>query len=125
MNTYDAIVVGSGISGGWAAKELSEKGLKTLLLERGRNVEHLKDYPTATKNPWDLKHGGDVSKLKRENPILAKCYAVDEATEHFFVKDDEHPYVQEKPFDWIRGYQVGGKSLIWARQTQRWSPFDF
>jgi choline dehydrogenase-like flavoprotein len=83
---YDAIVVGSGISGGWAAKELCEKGLKTLLLERGRNVEHLKDYPTATMNPWDFKHRGKVDKLKRENPILAKCYALDEGTEHFFVK---------------------------------------
>ncbi len=122
---YDAIVVGSGISGGWAAKELCEKGLKTLLLERGRNVEHLKDYPTATMNPWDFKHRGKVDQLKRDNPILAKCYALDEGTEHFFVKDDVHPYVQEKPFDWIRGYQVGGKSLIWARQTQRWSSFDF
>lgn len=125
MNMYDAIVVGSGISGGWAAKELSEKGLKTLLLERGRNVQHLKDYPTATMNPWDFKHRGHVDKLKRDNPIMARCYAVDEGTEHFFVKDGDHPYVQEKPFDWIRGYQVGGKSLIWARQTQRWSPYDF
>ena len=125
MNTYEAIVVGSGISGGWAAKELCDKGIKTLLLERGRNVEHIKDYTTATLNPWDMKHRGRVDKLKRENPIVGRCYAVDEATEHFFVKDNEHPYVQEKPFDWIRGYQVGGKSLIWARQTQRWSPYDF
>jgi choline dehydrogenase-like flavoprotein len=122
---YDAIVVGSGISGGWAAKELCEKGLKTLLLERGRNVEHLKDYPTATMNPWDFKHRGKLDQIKRDNPIMGKCYALDEGTEHFFVKDDVHPYVQEKPFDWIRGYQVGGKSLIWARQTQRWSSFDF
>jgi len=125
MNTFDAIVVGSGISGGWAAKELCEKGLKTLVLERGRNVEHLKDYPTATMNPWDFKHRGRLDQLKRENPVVARCYALEEATEHFFVKDKDHPYVQDKPFDWIRGYQVGGKSLIWARQTQRWSPYDF
>ena len=125
MNTFDAIVVGSGISGGWAAKELCEKGIKTLLLERGRNVEHIKDYPTTTSNPWELAHRGRIDKIELENPIVGRCYAFDEATQHFFVKDHEHPYVQEKPFDWIRGYQVGGKSLIWARQTQRWSPYDF
>lgn len=125
QNEFDAIVIGSGISGGWAAKELCEKGLKTLVLERGRMVEHLKDYPTATMDPWEFPHRGRIDKLKRENPIAAKCYAFDEATEHFFVKDNQHPYVQQKPFDWIRGYQVGGKSLIWARQTQRWSQYDF
>ena len=124
--TYDAIVIGSGISGGWAAKELCERGLRTLVLERGRDVQHLKDYPTALSNPWDLPHRGRRTLAQvRENPVAAKCYAFNEATEHFFVKDREHPYVQEKPFDWIRGYQVGGKSLIWARQTQRWSRFDF
>jgi len=126
QNTYDAIVIGSGISGGWAAKELCEHGLKTLVLERGRDVVHLKDYPTATKNPWDFPHRFEFPEaFKKENPIADKCYAFDEATQHFFVKDKEHPYIQEKPFDWIRGYQVGGKSLIWARQTQRWSRFDF
>ncbi|WP_114936279.1 GMC oxidoreductase [Mucilaginibacter endophyticus] len=126
QHTFDAIVIGSGISGGWAAKELCEKGLKTLVLERGRNVTHLKDYPTATKNPWDFPHRGHLPEaIKSENPIAGKCYAFSEATTHFFVKDKEHPYVQEKPFDWIRGYQVGGKSLLWARQTQRWSKFDF
>lgn len=125
-NTFDAIVIGSGISGGWAAKELCEQGLKTLVLERGRNVTHLKDYPTATKNPWELPHRGQLSlSLKKDNPIAGRCYAFGEATEHFFVKDQQHPYVQEKPFDWIRGYQVGGKSLLWARQTQRWSKYDF
>ncbi len=123
---YDAIVIGSGISGGWAAKELCEKGLKTLVLERGRSVVHLKDYPTATKNPWDLQHRGRItSVINKENPIVAKCYAFLEDTAHFFVKDKTHPYIQEKPFDWIRGYQVGGKSLIWARETQRWSRFEF
>ncbi|HEY8927911.1 MAG TPA: GMC family oxidoreductase [Mucilaginibacter sp.] len=125
-HTYDAIVIGSGISGGWAAKELCEGGLKTLVLERGKNVVHLKDYPTATKDPWDFPHHGDIPlKVKEENPVVNRCYAFDESTEHFFVKDNEHPYIQQKPFDWIRGYQVGGKSLLWARQTQRWSKFDF
>jgi len=125
-HTYDAIVIGSGISGGWAAKELCEGGLKTLVLERGKNVVHLKDYPTATKNPWDFKHHGELPlKVKQDNPVVNRCYAFDESTEHFFVKDKEHPYIQKKPFDWIRGYQVGGKSLLWARQTQRWSKFDF
>ena len=126
QNTFDAIVIGSGISGGWAAKELCEKGLKTLVLERGRDVKHREDYPTAFHNPWDFPHRGRLPhKVKEENPIATKCYAFDEGTEHFFVKDAEQPYVQEKPYDWIRGYQVGGKSLIWARQTQRWSRFEF
>ncbi|HVW94990.1 MAG TPA: GMC family oxidoreductase [Mucilaginibacter sp.] len=125
-HTYDAIVIGSGISGGWAAKELCEGGLKTLVLERGKNVVHLKDYPTATMNPWDFKHRGELPlKITKENPVVCRCYAFDESTEHFFVKDTDHPYIQQKPFDWIRGYQVGGKSLLWARQTQRWSKFDF
>jgi choline dehydrogenase-like flavoprotein len=125
-NTYDAIVIGSGISGGWAAKELCDHGLKTLIIERGRDVVHLKDYPTATKNPWDFPHRGQLPEsVLRVNPVVDRCYAFNESTEHFFVKDNDHPYVQEKPFDWIRGYQVGGKSLLWARQTQRWSKFDF
>ncbi|MES2265560.1 MAG: GMC family oxidoreductase [Bacteroidota bacterium] len=125
-NTFDAIVIGSGISGGWAAKELCDKGLKTLVLERGKDVVHLKDYPTATKNPWDFPHRGQLPlSVKQDNPVAERCYAFGEATEHFFVKDKEHPYIQDKPFDWIRGYQVGGKSLLWARQTQRWSKFDF
>jgi choline dehydrogenase-like flavoprotein len=128
MNTpvYDAIVVGSGISGGWAAKEFCEKGLKTLVLERGRDVQHLKDYPTMTANPWDMPHRNRQPRAdKLENPIVNRCYAYKEDTEHFFVKDSQHPYIQTKPFDWVRGYQVGGKSLIWARQTQRWSKYDF
>jgi choline dehydrogenase-like flavoprotein len=96
------------------------------VLERGRDVRHIKDYPTATKNPWDFPHRGRfTSTIAKENPIADKCYAFEEATEHFFVKDKEHPYIQEKPYDWIRGYQVGGKSLIWARQTQRWSDYEF
>src|SRR5947209_8602007 len=123
---YDVIVIGSGISGGWAAKELCEKGLKTLVLERGRDVVHLKDYPTALKNPWEFPHRGRLTRQQAsDNPIASRCYAFDESSAHFFVKDKEHPYIQEKPFDWIRGYQVGGKSLIWARETQRWSRYEF
>jgi choline dehydrogenase-like flavoprotein len=96
------------------------------VLERGRNIEHLKDYPTATKNPWEFSHRGKLPiAMMEKNPIAGRCYAFDESTEHFFVKDNEHPYIQEKPFDWIRGYQVGGKSLMWARESQRWSNFEF
>lgn len=125
-NTFDAIVIGSGMSGGWAAKEFTEKGLKTLLLERGPEVKHLRDYPTTNKMPWEFPHRNEVPQdIKDENPVISKCYAFREDAMHFFVKDKEHPYVQEKPFDWIRGYQTGGKSLMWARQTQRWSEFDF
>jgi choline dehydrogenase-like flavoprotein len=125
-NTFDAIVIGSGMSGGWAAKEFCEKGLKTLVLERGRNIEHITDYKTTNLNPWEMKHHGRLPlDFKEKNPILSKCYALDEASEHLFVKDSDQPYAQDKPFDWIRGYQVGGKSLLWARQTQRWSEFDF
>ncbi|GAA4430883.1 GMC family oxidoreductase [Ravibacter arvi] len=124
--TFDAIVIGSGISGGWSAKELCDKGLKTLLLERGRNVEHIKDYPTTNMMPWEFEHREKMPlEITKENPIVSKCYNFKESSAHFFVKDKEHPYVQEKPFDWIRGYQVGGKSLLWARQTQRWSKYDF
>lgn len=125
-NHYDAIVIGSGISGGWAAKELTEKGLKTLVIERGRNVEHIKDYPTTNMAPYEFEHNLDVPyAIRKENPVISRCYAFREDAMHFFVKDTEHPYIQEKPFDWIRGYQVGGKSLMWARQTQRWSDLDF
>ncbi|MFN4146284.1 MAG: GMC oxidoreductase [Runella sp.] len=124
--TFDAIVVGSGISGGWAAKELCDKGLKTLVLERGKDIKHVKDYPTTLLNPWEFPHAGQVPQaLKEANPIASRCYAFDETSAHFFVKDDVHPYIQDKPFDWIRGYQVGGKSLMWARGTQRWSQYDF
>ena len=125
-NTYDAIVIGSGISGGWAAKELTENGLKTLMLERGRDVKHVVDYPTTNLNPWEFEHRGKlpVGEVKA-NPIASKCYAFNEESSHFFSKDKEQPYIQEKPFDWIKGYQVGGKSLLWARQVQRWSDFDF
>lgn len=124
--SYDAIVIGSGISGGWSAKELCEKGLKTLVLERGRDVKHIKDYPTTNMYPWEFEHRNELPyAVQQESPIVNRCYAFHEDAAHFFVKDKEHPYIQEKPFDWIRGYQVGGKSLLWARQTQRWSDFDF
>ena len=125
-NTYDAIVIGSGISGGWAAKELCDSGLKTLVVERGRNVVHLKDYPTATMDPWEFPHRGRLTQVTlKENPLISKAYGYGEDTAHFFIKDKDHPYVQEKPFDWIRGYQVGGKSIIWGRACQRWSNFEF
>lgn len=125
-NSYDVIVIGSGISGGWAAKELCEKGLKTLVLERGRNIEHIKDYPTANLSRWELPHRGDITReTRKNNPLISKAAGYDESTQHFFVKDADHPYVQEKPFDWIRGYQVGGKSLTWGRACARWSEFDF
>jgi len=121
---YDAIVIGSGISGGWAAKELCEKGLKTLVLERGRQVEHVKDYTTAFKDPWQFPHRLNNSVSDREeNPIQSLSY--NEASKHFYVNDREHPYIQEKPFNWIRGYQVGGRSLTWGRQCYRLSDLDF
>ena len=126
IRKFDAIVIGSGMSGGWAAKEFCGKGLKTLVLERGRDVKHNIDYPTTYKNPWELEHRNQLTAAEvADNPVVSKCYAFREDAKHFFVKDKEHPYNQEKPFDWIRGYQVGGKSLLWARQTQRWSNFDF
>jgi choline dehydrogenase-like flavoprotein len=124
--TFDAIVIGSGMSGGWAAKELTEKGLKTLVIERGKEVRHSRDYITTNKYPWEFEHRNELTvKVKEENPVLSRCYAFREDTLHLFVHDNEHPYIQDKPFDWIRGYQTGGKSLLWARQTQRWSELDF
>ena len=125
-NQFDTIVIGAGMSGGWAAKEFCEQGFNTLLIERGRNVEHIKDYPTTNMLPWEFKFRGDApAKVQEENPIAASCYAFGEDSLHFFVKDNEHPYIQTKPFQWIRGYQVGGKSIMWARQVQRWSNMDF
>jgi len=121
--TYDAIVIGSGASGGWAAKELCEKGLRTLILERGRDVKHIVDYPTAGKAPWQFEYRGTIPLDKRKDYQFARFMR--EETLHWALKDDEQPYVQEKPFRWVRGYHVGGKSLLWARQTQRWSDFDF
>ncbi len=123
-NTFDAIVIGSGISGGWAAKELCQKGLKTLVLERGRDVKHIVDYPTALLKPWDFKNGMyNTQKDIKESPIHSQWFGPDD--KHFYINDSEHPFIQEKPFNWIRGYQVGGRSLIWGRQCYRWSDLDF
>jgi len=124
--SYDAIVIGSGISGGWAAKELTEKGLKTLLLERGRNIEHVKDYTAATKAPWDFPHRGRrTNELVEAYPVLQRDYPLNEKNTDFWVNEKESPYVEVKRFDWYRGYQVGGRSLMWGRQTYRWSEMDF
>lgn len=126
QNTYDAIVVGSGISGGWAAKELTEKGLKTLLLERGRNIEHVKDYTTAMKAPWEFKHRGRITnEMRRTHPVQSRDYPYSEFNPDFWVNDLENPYIETKRFDWFRGYHVGGRSLMWGRQSYRWSDLDF
>lgn len=126
--TYDAIVVGSGISGGWAAKELTEKGLKTLVLERGRNVEHIVDYPTMNMAPWDLPSGDKIpkSEIEAHYPKQNRTgYTIRKSLEHWWVKDSEQPYTEVKRFDWIRGYHVGGRSLLWGRQSYRLSEMDF
>lgn len=126
VQDYDAIVIGSGISGGWAAKELTEKGLKTLLLERGRNVEHIKDYKNATKAPWEFPHrGGRTQEMINDYPVLKRDYPLSEKNLEFWVNEKESPYVEVKRFDWYRGYQVGGRSLLWGRQSYRWSNMDF
>jgi choline dehydrogenase-like flavoprotein len=124
---FDAIVVGTGISGGWAAKELCENGLKTLVLERGRMVRHIEDYPTMNEDPWDFRNRGPLSRSDAEKYHIQRKlnWAPDDSNKHFFVNDLEHPYVQTKRFDWIRGYQVGGRSLTWGRQSYRWSDIDF
>src|ERR687894_789323 len=123
---YDAIVVGSGISGGWAAKELTEKGLRVLLLERGRNVEHIKDYVNATKPPWAYPHRGGRTKAMEElYPVLKRDYPLNEKNLDFWASDKDSPYTEAKRFDWYRGYQVGGRSLMWGRQSYRLSEFDF
>lgn len=124
--TYDAIVVGSGISGGWAAKELTEKGLKVLLLERGQNVEHIKDYKTATLAPWEIPHRGRRTVEMIENhPNLKRDYVLNELNLNWWAHEKENPYVENKPFTWFRGYQVGGRSLLWGRQSYRLADIDF
>jgi choline dehydrogenase-like flavoprotein len=127
--TFDAIVVGSGIAGGWAAKELSEKGLKTLVLERGRQVKHVEDYKTFGMNPWDFRYaGGRTPQDEVEKHYFKQQrtgYTVNDAWNHWFVKDDEHPYTEVSRFDWIRGYHVGGRSITWGRQSYRHSDLDF
>jgi choline dehydrogenase-like flavoprotein len=124
--TYDAIVVGSGISGGWAAKELTEKGLKVLMLERGKNIEHIKDYVNATKAPWQYPHrGGRTVAMEEAYPVLKRDYALNEKNLDYWASDKDSPYTEVKRFDWYRGYHVGGRSLMWGRQSYRWSDFDF
>lgn len=126
QNTFDAIVVGTGISGGWAAKELTEKGLKTLVLERGRAVKHVVDYPTMTKDPWQLPNGDKLSKEDLKFfPVQSRTNWITQSIKHWWVKDTEHPYTEEKPFDWIRGYHEGGRSITWGKQTYRLSDLDF
>lgn len=124
--TYDAIVIGSGISGGWAAKELCEKGLKTLVLERGPMVEHPKDYTTANLDPWDMElRGGLTPEEQKKHYKAIRSGFIGKDTEHFFANDEENPYTEVKPFLWIRGHQMGGRSLLWGKQTYRWSEMDF
>jgi choline dehydrogenase-like flavoprotein len=125
-NTYDAIVIGSGISGGWAAKELCEKGLKTIMLERGRDIVHIKDYVNANKEAWDYPHRGRrTQEMLKEYTVLRRDYPLNETNLDYWVRDWESPYTEVKRFDWFRGYQVGGRSLMWGRQSYRWSDFDF
>jgi len=125
--TYDAIVVGSGMTGGWAAKELTEAGLRTLVLERGGPVAHVKDYPTARLDPWDLPYGNMATQQDlKDYPIQSRLsFLFGQDVKHFLVKDVDHPYEQTKPFHWFRGYQVGGRSLLWSRHCFRWSDLDF
>jgi choline dehydrogenase-like flavoprotein len=125
-HSYDAIVIGTGITGGWAAKELTQKGLKTLVLDRGRDVKH-GDYPTATKDIWEFPYGGRATDedLKRQAIAARSGYAITQASKHWFVDDTESPYTEIKRFDWIRGYHVGGRSIMWGRQSYRWSDLDF
>jgi choline dehydrogenase-like flavoprotein len=123
---YDAIVVGSGISGGWAAKELTEKGLKVLMLERGRNIEHIKDYVNADKEAWDFPHrGGRTQQMIEDYPVLKRDYPLNETNLDYWCSDKDHPYTETKRFDWFRGYHVGGRSLMWGRQSYRWADMDF
>ena len=117
---YDAIVVGSGISGGWAAKELCEKGLKTLLLERGRPVEHISGYTTASNDPWDFPHGGMLTPGEKEKyHIQTRHYSIHEDNKHFYINDKENPYTEVQRYDWVRADVLGGRSLLWARMSFR------
>ena len=125
-NVYDAIVIGSGISGGWAAKELTEKGLKVLMLERGRNIEHVKDYVNANKAPWEFPHrGGRTQQMIKDYPVLKRDYPLNETNLDYWCSDKDSPYTEIKRFDWFRGYHVGGRSLMWGRQSYRLSDLDF
>ncbi len=126
QNTYDAIVIGSGISGGWAAKELTEKGLKVLMLERGPNHEHIKDYKTASIDPWQFEHGGKTTEQqKKDYPVIHRGWAASESVMDAWTNEVDSPYTEIKPFTWWRSYRMGGRSLLWGRQSYRWSDFDF
>jgi choline dehydrogenase-like flavoprotein len=131
QNTYDAIVIGSGISGGWAAKELTEKGLKVLMLERGPRLEHISGYKFANKNPWEFPHRGAATlKQKTDNPVISRDWAMygtaaQEAVMGYWANEKDCPYVEKKPFTWWRSYQMGGRSILWGRQSYRWSDLDF
>ncbi len=123
---YDAIVIGSGIAGGWAAKELTEKGLKTLMVERGKNIEHVKDYVNASKEVWEFPHRDQrTQKMIQDHPVLKRDYPLNEQTFGMWENDKESPYTETKRFDWYRGYHVGGRSLMWGRQSYRWNKWDF
>jgi choline dehydrogenase-like flavoprotein len=125
-NVYDAIVVGSGISGGWAAKELCEKGLKVIMLERGQNIEHVKDYTQTNKAPWEFPHRGKAPlKLVQEYPVLKRDYPLNEINTDWWASDKDCPYTEVKRFDWFRGYHVGGRSLMWGKQSYRLGDLDF
>ena len=126
QNTYDAIVIGSGISGGWAAKELTEKGLKVLMLERGKDHQHIKDYKNATKDPWDFEYVGRTTEQQRKDyPVIHRGWAANEGVMDAWANEIESPYTEVKPFTWWRSYRLGGRSTIWGRQSYRWSDFDF
>ncbi len=125
-NTYDAIVIGSGISGGWAAKELTEKGLKTIMLERGKDIEHVKDYVNATRGSWEFPHrGGRTQEMVENYPVLSRDYPLNEMNLDYWTNERDSPYTEVKRFDWFRGYHVGGRSLMWGRQSYRFSDIDF
>lgn len=125
-NTYDAIVIGSGISGGWAAKELTEKGLKTIMLERGKDIVHVKDYVNATKGPWEFPHrGGRTQQMIKDHPVLKRDYPLNEMNLEWWADEQKCPYTEVKRMDWFRGYHVGGRSLLWGRQSYRWSDLQF
>jgi choline dehydrogenase-like flavoprotein len=126
QNTFDAIVVGSGVSGGWAAKELTEKGLKVIMLDRGKNIEHAKDYETALKAPWQLKHRGRLTQAQKDShPFLTRDYPYNGFTEKYWFNDSDAPYAEEKRFDWYRPDIIGGKSIMWGRHSYRFSDIDF
>src|SRR3984885_814317 len=126
MNNYDAIAIGSGLRGGWAAKELTEKGLQTLMLERGPDYRHVTDYKTASKDPWQFEHRGKVTQEKlREHPYIARTWGATEAVIDSWARDVDCPYSEVKPFNWWRAYRLGGRSILWGRQSYRWSDHDF